>query len=171
LGESEDFAVDKFLNAFATKPDSKMPLRAQLAMDEVLSKVRREDWCGSKPRAAMLKAWAAGQVEDDDGSRIIMSITHAFEREDLGIELACEVFRLAINNKDWPLRTRKFGAAMLGELGRGAEDRVTVERLVQVVLNLTDKDLRSAAGVAIRRHIKLDEMHETALRDAEDKGK
>lgn len=171
LGESEDFAADKFLNGFVTKPDVKMPLRAQVAMDEVLTKVRREDWYESKSRAAMLTAWAGGKVEECDGSRLLNYLINAFEREDLDNELACEVVALAINNKEWPLTTRTFAAQQLAQLGRRPDDSVAVDRLVKTVQGVADKDLRSAAAAAIRRYVKLDDKQEAALRDAEDRRK
>lgn len=156
LGASDDPAATKFLDGFAAKPDATIPLRAQVAADEVLCRTRQDDWFRVKPRTAMLKAWATGKADKHDAHRVLSRIDLSDQGEQIRNDVACEVVHLAVGNKDWPMEVRRYALTLLGKLGeRVVDDSTAFDGLFDVIKNGQGSELRQAAAFSLLKHIRL----------------
>lgn len=172
ISASKDAEAERYLDSFAEKPDVKMPLRAQVVMDEILSKAKREDWFRAKTRLPMLKAWVTAKVDDNDTYRILNRIDHADDWQELRNEVACELVSLAVGNPDWSVKSRKYAITVLGRLGKKVvDDSAAFDRLLEVVRKNKEKELRESAAVAILKYIRLDDKRRAAVNEAQAKDK
>ena len=172
LGASNEAEAGRYLDALSEKPDPKMPLLAQVAMDEVLSKAKREDWFRAKTRLPMLKGWVTSKADEGGAYLILNRIDHADDGQELRNDVACELVHLAIGNKDWPMPARKYAVTTLGKLGeKVVDDSPAFEGLLDVVKTSKEKELRDAAADSIVKYIRLDDKRRTALSEAQAKEK
>ena len=148
LGESGEPAAAKFLDGFAAKPDAKLSLATQVALDEVLCKTKREEWFESKPRAELLTGWVAGKVDEYHGFLILQRIDTASQRKHIRGSLAVGVVRTAAENKDWPWKARRHAIFLVGMLGgRVVDDDDAFDWLFGQIKTSKDVEVRSPTAV------------------------
>jgi len=166
LGASDDPAAEKYLKGFATKPDLKLPLQAQLVIDEVLCKVKRKEWLTTTQRMAMLKAWASGKADEDDARGILSRLDSSHQQKEVSNDRVCEVIRLAVANKDWPMEVRRYALTLIGMLSeRAGDDSAVFDGLFDVIKNGQDSELRQAAASTLWYHIPLNQKRRKVVEE------
>ena len=90
----------EYLDALAAKPDPKLPVQVQIALDRVLCKRMEGEWADSKPRADMLRAWVQGKPAEYDSGAILSRLYNAHQDRKLSDKLSVELGRTAGENKD-----------------------------------------------------------------------
>jgi len=108
IGDIDSSETGAYLNAVAAKPDPKLPVQVQIALDVVLCKRKESDWLDSKSRAEMLRGWVSGKQDQHDAGRILSRLYNTQQDHNLADKLAVELWRTAAENKEWPLDTRKY---------------------------------------------------------------
>lgn len=151
LGRSDDPAAGKFLDGFAEKPDAKLPLAAQAAMDEVLCKNKWKAWVGSKPRTELLKGWVTGKADEYQAMRALKRINDADQDEQLLNKLAVELVCTAAENTDWPLKARQRAVYLVGAIGERVPENSAFDWLFDQARNNKDVEFRRAAASSLNR--------------------
>lgn len=166
IGGSDDPAAEKYLKGFAVKPDLKLPLQAQFAMDEVLCKVRRKEWLTATQRVMMLKAWVSGKSDEDDAKSILSRIESSHREKGVSNDRACELIRLAVVNKDWPMEVRRDALTQMVRLGeRAGDDSAVFDGLFEVIKSGQDSELRQAAASTLWYHIPLNQRRRKVVEE------
>ena len=152
LGASDDPAATKFLEEFADKPDLKLPVAAQVAIDQILSTNKRDDWQRSKGRVEVIRGWVSGKADEYVGMQVLRRLDAADQNEELRNQTACELIIVAAENKDWPWKTREYAISLVGTVAsRVVDDAAAFDWLFGQVRHQKDVAGRRAAAIALTR--------------------
>ena len=190
VGRLDTADARKYLDELAAKPDPKLPVAAQIALDEVLCKRTDGDWAGSKRRATMLSGWVNAAQTADSAERVQSRIDMSHQRRELSDKVAVELLATVAANAEWPKKARQYAleqlwmtadraasddartAAWAGVFGHMQKnDDVELRRWAADIVGLFP--LYAARAKAIEEHLanEKDEKVATSLRAAVKKAK
>ncbi len=148
LGESDAKFAGDLLARWRKKPGD-LPLRAQIALDEVLCAKERADWFSTPERTALLKSWVTGKADEYHTQRVLSRLDMASQHDQLRGDKAIELVQISTSNKDWRNEDRRNAIWFVGLLARRMVDhQATYEWLFEQMRSNPDLDMRrTAAGV------------------------
>jgi len=148
----DDPTVTKYLDTFAMKPDVKLHLLAQIALDEAVCKRKSVDWFATDVRAGMLRQWVAGKTDETSARILLQRLERIGSAEELKSGTASELVRFAAENKDWPWAARREAIATVGQMAFGQVDHsVEFDWLFDVIRMSPDLDSRHTAAYSLVR--------------------
>ena len=100
LGDTDEKFASELLEKWR-KNYGELPLRSQIALDEVICIKEKEDWFTALKRAEMLKSWVARKTNEYDAHLVLSRLYASFQAFEMRGEAVIELLQVAAGNKDW----------------------------------------------------------------------
>lgn len=141
-----------FLDRLVETEQARMPMAAQVALDNALLELRKE-WRTSAQRLRLLTKWVTSRHSTDDADQIVGQLELMFQQPDhagLEVEQLLALLRTAIENEGLPLDSRvgAVGTVFWMQLKhkRFDDDRPAFEFLVDLVKHAKAPEVRVKAA-------------------------
>ena len=142
LGEEDSKEAEQLLKKL--QADVEVDLWVQIQLDEIFCRKDKELWYAAPARLAMLKTWVSGKPKGFYAPWVLDRLDGATQLDQLRLDKAFELHKLAVENKDWPEKYRLEAIWRVGLIaGRAVDDEVADAWLFDV--------MRTHAVVAYRR--------------------
>jgi hypothetical protein len=93
---------------------SGLPIRGQIAIDEVLSDAKGNEWQNSPTRRSLLQSWVTGNLTELDISAAISRIDVSSQHGEINGEALLDLMQRAIENQRVPLQVRQSAVSLIG---------------------------------------------------------
>ncbi len=100
IGDSDEKFAGELLDKWR-KNVGELPLRSQIALDELNCIKVKEDWYTSGKRTELLKNWVSRKANEHDAYLVLGRLYASYQAFEMRGEAVIEILQLAVGNKDW----------------------------------------------------------------------
>lgn len=173
LGDSDMSFAGDMLKKWRKKPET-LPIKAQVALDEVLCSKEAESWYFDEERASLLKRWVTGDMDSTRARLVLDRLNVASQNRQLRGNKAAEFLQTAALNKGWKSEDRQMAVRFIGAVaGREVDHHDAFAWLFDQIRSHPDSEMRRTAAVTLAqlplhpKRLKAVEDHLASEKDAE----
>jgi len=161
IAEAKPKGLEEFLDGLLA--GGRLCVGGQVALDEVLCQLKRDEWIESPDRLRLLQAWVSGKRERHDLTIAISRLDVANQHRELHPGALLKLMRVAVANEDMPIPDRRTCLFLVGRAHPRIKGQAPKEKgelasyLIHQVESAEEEVLRHAAAYSLRNFVRLDQ--------------